>query len=148
MPAAHPDTATACVKCGTAGGDVYGNTGRPIRYAGAPYGYSGELCSACGRAEAQRPIDIPASVFTHTAPPCNKFLLIIDDDRVSIDGCHDDAQGVAGAKHLINAVGWARPSTKARYVMLTIEAVPAFTGEVDEKAIATLNHAAGEVIGA
>ena len=82
-------------------------------------------------------IMVPKFIFEKIYPDCNKFLLsIFDDDTSSIDGCHDDAQGVAGAKVLIARLGLGPKERKN--VMITIEEVPEFTGKHNEEAIATL----------
>jgi hypothetical protein len=80
---------------------------------------------------------VPKWLFEKVHPECNKFLLsIYDDDTADLDGCHDDAQGVAQAQHLIKRLGLG--SKERRTVMITVEEVPEFTGKVNEEAIATL----------
>lgn len=80
---------------------------------------------------------VPAHVFEKVHPGCNKYLLsIFEDDTTSIDGCHEDAQGVASAKSLISRLGLG-PKDR-RTVMITVEEVPEFTGKHNEEAIATL----------
>ena len=70
-------------------------------------------------------------------PDCNKFLLsIFEDDTAGVDGCHGDAQGVAGAKVLIARLGLGPKERKN--LMITIEEVPEFKGKHNEEAIATL----------
>jgi len=82
-------------------------------------------------------IMVPKYIFEKIHPGCNKFLLsIFDDDTSGIDGCHDDVQGVAGAKVLIARLGLGPKERKS--VMITIEEVPEFTGKHNEEAIATL----------
>jgi hypothetical protein len=80
---------------------------------------------------------VPKWLFEKAHPTCNKFLLSINDQDVSdLDGCHDDAQGVAGAKVLIQRLGLG--AKERRWVMVTVEEVPEFTGKHNEEAIATL----------
>ena len=80
---------------------------------------------------------VPKWLFEKIHPECNKFLLsIYEDDRADLDGCHDNAQGVAQAQHLIKRLGLG--SKERRTVMITVEEVPEFTGKVNEDAIATL----------
>jgi hypothetical protein len=84
---------------------------------------------------------VPKWLFEKAHPTCNKFLLsIFDDDTTDLDGCHDDAQGVAQAQTLIKRLGLGRK--ERRTVMITVEEVPEFKNagkhKVNEEAIATL----------
>lgn len=80
---------------------------------------------------------VPKFLLKDTHPTCNKFLLSVDDqDIASLDGCHGDAQDVAGAKVLIQRLGLG--AKDRHYVMITVEEVPEFTGKHNEEAIATL----------
>ncbi len=80
---------------------------------------------------------VPKWLFEKVHPDCNKFLLsIFDDDTSDLDGCHDDAQGVAQAQTLIKRLGLG--GKERRTLMITVEEVPEFTGKVNEEAIATL----------
>lgn len=80
---------------------------------------------------------VPKWLFEKVHPECNKFLLsIFDDDIADLDGCHDHAQGVAEARHLIQRLGLG--PKERRVVMITVEEVPEFTGKVNEEAITVL----------
>jgi hypothetical protein len=81
---------------------------------------------------------VPKHLFMDKAhETCNKYLLSVNDqDICEEDGCHDDVQGVAGAKVLIQRLGLG--SKERRWVMITVEEVPEFTGKHNEEAIATL----------
>jgi len=82
---------------------------------------------------------VPKWVFEKIHADCNKFLLsIFNDDTSDVDGCHDDAQGVAGAKVLISRLGLQSARGERKTVMITVEEVPEFTGKHNEEAIATL----------
>lgn len=82
---------------------------------------------------------IPAHLFENIHPECNKYLLsIFEDGVIEEDGCHSDAQEVAGAKVLIQRLGLQANRGERKTVMITIEEVPEFKGKHNEEAIATL----------
>lgn len=80
---------------------------------------------------------VPKWLVEKAHPTCNRYLLSVDtQDVCDLDGCHDDAQGVASAKVLIQRLGLG--AKDRRYVMITVEEVPEFTGKHNEEAIETL----------
>ena len=63
----------------------------------------------------------------------------LDGTFPSIDGAHDDPEGVAKARKLYGSIGLSTPPKATRYLMLTVQAAPASGGEVNQDAIDTLN---------
>ena len=85
-------------------------------------------------------VSVPAWIFAET-DRCNRFLLYITPEgKADVDGGHDDPADVAEAKHLFERIALLRKPEGTRWVMVTIEEVPEFTGRVNESALATLNR--------
>lgn len=90
-------------------------------------------------------ITLPKWVFEKIHPDCNKFLVVIQPDGSGdVDGCHGDAQGVAKARRLIDAITLIRKPEGTIYAMITVEPVPELVkDDINYEAVGTLNHMAG-----
>ena len=91
-------------------------------------------------------IPVPAWNFDerqHANGPAH-FLLAVSPDSTfpSIDGAHDDPEGVAKTRKLYGSIGLITPPKATRYLMLMVQAGPASGGEVNQDAIDTLNRIA------
>jgi hypothetical protein len=79
---------------------------------------------------------------------CNKWLVGVDEDGSleTYDGCHDTPQGVAKALELRKQIRCINPKLGTRFLMVTVEEVPDFTGEdpIDQEAIEACNLMSGE----
>lgn len=86
-------------------------------------------------------VDVPRWMFEKGIG--QRFLAAIQPDgRVSIDGGHSDPQDVAKARVLFESLIVIRPPAGTHYVMVTVEEVPDFVGEVNNEMIAVNNRAA------
>jgi len=71
-----------------------------------------------------------AFIFSST-DVCNKWLVGLDSEGrlVDYDGGHDTEQEVAKALELRKQIRCINPEPGTRFIMLTVEEVPDFTGE-------------------
>lgn len=96
--------------------------------------------SPAGSATPTPQTALPRWIFDHAG---ERFLVAIKPSgEATIDGGHTEPQDVAKARALFEALDVIRPPAGTQYVMLTVEAVPAFTGTLNHDAVSTNNHAA------
>lgn len=87
-----------------------------------------------------REVLIPEWMFEHFG---ERFMVAIQPDgTVSVDGGHSDSRGVAKAKELHQSIACIAKPPGTKWAMVTIEAIPEFTGKLNRGAIAELNKIA------
>lgn len=93
-------------------------------------------------AETRPMLTLPRWMFDQVG---DRFLVAIEPNGTAhSDGGHSDPQDVAKARELFQRLVIIRPPEGTRYVMVTIEEVPPFTGRLNEEAVAWNNHVARE----